>query len=695
MRSLLCTVTFLFVCAPCSSSLLADDNGLVAWWRLDENSAEIALDSASQARDVIKGNFRYIQGTSGTGLKFDGSTTRIIRKAAYAPRLSQAFTVEAWIAPQTYPWNWCGIVNQEKDHKAGYFFGIDAYGHLGLQLAVNGKWMTCTSAEKIPFMEWSYVAATFDASGGIGVYINGKEAGRLPMQGSMELASDVDLEIGRTHKKLPPTDLVRKGVSFPASYSFDGIIDELKIHSRALSARELLETYKVAIPKTKPALEWRKWPQVSSAPRRFGAVYTRLKLYEEWDALWKVHEYPDVLVSFDDLPCKMIFWHGTNYNMNMVTENGRWVGDQSAEGGGKGTIGCNEHMSDKQCRYAHVRIIENNAARVVVHWRYALNDVLYHITNTDPITDWGDWADEYYSIYPDGVAVRHFLIHGSSQAYSITEPASLNQPGERAEDNVDLRAVTLANMEGQTRSYAWDPWPGSGKTAADFSNPLPNANICVVNFKSKYRPFYVYEPGTRIIPYGGGLVETSDFSHFPTWNHWPVSQIPSDGRIASAADRFTSSAITSPEPPMKRRAEDGALEGSFMMGLTNQPLEMLAPLARSWLQAPKLRNLSPAFHDEGYSKHERAYVLRNSSDKPSFLEFELAASKDSPLVNPAFVVKNWGDVNIELKIDGKTIQRGKNFRFGHQVTMEGIDLIVWIKKESAELLMIEFLPVGH
>ena len=132
-----------------------------------------------------------------------------------------------------------------------------------------------------------------------------------------------------------------------------------------------------------------------------------------------------------------------------------------------------------------------------------------------------------------------------------------------------------------------------------------------------------------------------------------------------------------------------------MMGLTNQPLEMLAPLARSWLQAPKLRNLSPAFHDEGYSKHERAYVLRNSSDKPSFLEFELGASKDSPLVNPAFVVKNWGDVNIELKIDGKTIQRGKNFRFGHQVTMEGIDLIVWIKKESAELLMIEFLPVGH
>ena len=50
-----------------------------------------------------------------------------------------------------------------------------------------------------------------------------------------------------------------------------------------------------------------------------------------------------------------------NYNMNLVTENGKWVSDQSAEAGGDKVIGCCEHMSDKQCRYAHVR--------VVVYWR--------------------------------------------------------------------------------------------------------------------------------------------------------------------------------------------------------------------------------------------------------------------------------------------------------------------------------------
>lgn len=145
---------------------------------------------------------------------------------------------------------------------------------------------------------------------------------------------------------------------------------------------------------------------------------------------------------------------------------------------------------------------------------------------------------------------------------------------------------------------------------------------------------------------------------------------------------------------MKRRAEDGTLEGSFIMGLTNQPLEMLALLARSWLRAPDLKNVSRAFINEGYSKQQRAYILHKAVDKPLSLEMEVAASKDSPIVNPAFVVKNWGDANVELKIDQTAIQHSKNFRYGHQVTTEGIDLTVWIKRESVEPLRIEFLPLA-
>jgi len=348
-------------------------------------------------------------------------------------------------------------------------------------------------------------------------------------------------------------------------------------------------------------------------------------------------------------------------------------------------------MSDKQCRYAHVRIIENHDARIVVHWRYALCDVLYNIACTDKETGWGAWADEYYYIYPDGAAVRHFTVRGETGC-SITEPTVLNQPGEKAEDNVDLKAVTLANMEGQTRDYTWDPWPGSGRIAADFDNPVPNANICIVHLKSAYKPFYIYEPRSRIIPYGGGLVELrEEYSHFPTWNHWPVCQAPSDGRFALAPDRVSSSAITSPKS-RKRRTATGE-EGNFIMGLGEKSVSHLVTLALSWLEPSQLKIKNPGFTGGEYRKNERAYFLtREPTCKAEPLVFELLSSEKSPAVNPAFVVKNWGDRNVKLQINGEKIERGRIFRFGHRDTLEGTDLIVWIRKKSTGPLQISLSP---
>jgi len=682
VKAIPCAIFFAAIMALCPFAASADSGDPVAWWKFNAGPGPTAVESMSRIENGIQGNYRFIDGASGTGLKFDGFTTRVRHPAAAAPRLNGAFTFEAWIAPQEYPWNWCAILDQSKNWQDGYFFGIDAYGRVGLLLSVGGRWRECVSERKVPYMAWSHVAATFDPAAGVVLYIDGTAAGTFDVKGKMDTASDTDLLIGRNHQKLPPTDLVRPKVSFPSSYSFDGILDEVKITDRALPARQIEQAFRTGRPKGKLALEWRKWPALPG-PRRFGAVYTRLKFFEEWDALWKVADVPDVVVHFDDLPGKMVFWRGTNYNMNLVTEDGRWVGDQSAEGGGGKVIGCCEHMSDKQCRYAHVRIIENHDARVVVHWRYALVDVLYRIAMTDTVTDWGTWADEFYSIYPDGVAVRHFLIHGARDRYSITEPAALNQPGERAEDNLSMEAAVLANMDGQVRAFSWDPWPGTGAVAADFANPLPNANISVVNFKSNCKPFYVYEPGTRIIPYGGGLKETTDFSRFPTWNHWPVAQLPCDGRMARAADRFTSSAVTSPKPPMKRNT-DGSLEGSFIMGLMTGTVESLSPLARSWLKPPKLDIRSSGFSNQGYCKNERAFRIRCESGKASPLEFELETGERSPLMNPAFVLENWGDGEIVLKIDGVPIPRGKDFRYGHRFTETGTDLIVWLKHASTK-----------
>ena len=667
---------------------------LTCCWSFDSIQKGLVTDEASNVIDTIKGNFELVDGVKGKGLKCDGFTTRIIGQADKAPVISGAFSVEAWVAPQAYPWNWCAIVGQQYDQQRGFYFGIDAEGRIGLDAAVNRVWRECTSNEKIPFMKWSYIAATFDPQNGITLYIDGKKSGYLGVKGYLLNDIKMDLEIARNRHKTVPALLNRAGrVRIPASYSYDGIIDELKIFSVALSPGEILSHYKKFQNHGKPELIWRKLPQISGSNHGFGAFYTNLKYDPDWDRLWKVDKYSDVVVTFDSVKYWMAFWRGTNYNMNMVTPDAKWIADQSAEGGGPETQGCAEHMSDKYDRYSHVRIIENNKARVVIHWRYALTDVTYQIANVDPVTGWGDWTDEYYYIYPDGIAVRHFIIHGKNDDYSITEPAVLSNPGEKPENNIDLDAVTLANTQGLVRTYSNKTWPSDGSPGAEFTNPVPDAVLNMVNVRSTTKPFYIYEPGTTIIPYGGGIKEIDyGYSHFHARNHWPVAQIPCDGRFVLADDRVTSSALTSPEPPMKRRKSESALKGRFILGLTGKPLKDLIPLAKFWINTPGLVIKSEGFASHGFDRNERAFKITEEGAGGKTLNIEIDGSSNSPVFNPAFVVKNWGKGKLNLYSDGKELNDERDFRYALRRTLESTDLIVWMKISRNKKLNLTFKP---
>jgi len=87
-----------------------------------------------------------------------------------------------------------------------------------------------------------------------------------------------------------------------------------------------------------------------------------------------------------------------------------WYGTEFVErrGGEWGLDRYLEPMSDQQCRYAHVRIIHSTPARAIVQWRYApcMRD---YRTNADGGDPWGDWVNEYYTIYPDAISVRHVI----------------------------------------------------------------------------------------------------------------------------------------------------------------------------------------------------------------------------------------------------------------------------------------------
>ena len=174
-------------------------------------------------------------------------------------------------------------------------------------------------------------------------------------------------------------------------------------------------------------------------------------------------------------------------------------------------------MSDKQNRYARVRILESNDARAVIHWHYGLCEVeQYLCAYPDPLTGWADSGDEYFTVYPDGVAVRKEVLWSSNvnKWHEFQETISINGPGVRPEDDINTDALTIGNMKGETTTYSWLPHP-----PAKIDSPS-NPNIQVVNLKSIWKPFQIVSPVKSSFDV---YAADSRYSIFRWWNHWPVA----------------------------------------------------------------------------------------------------------------------------------------------------------------------------
>lgn len=655
-----------------------------AYWRFDEGlgpNHDITQEELSGEDCVISGHKTlWKKGISGTSIEFDGYYSAVTLPFDKAPRIKDGLTLEAWVALGAYPFDWAPVVHQSVWDKSGYYLGVDRDGRVGFHISIDGKWESVVCSDRFDLFRWYHVAAAFDKrSGKIVIYVDGAQKSLKDVsKNNISLAGDEDLMIGLNSQKMPPiAGRIRKG-KWPSLFGIDGLIDEVRIYNVALSSADVSRSYDSFNPdralRDNPDMDERHFPAnpQNEPAEKFGAEYTRLKYYETWDNMWRVSEHPDVVVKFDELPVRFAFWRGLSHGIGLVTENGKWVGDQSSENykelGADAAEGCCEFMSDKQCRHAHVRIIENTDARVVVHWRYGMVDSRYVFPDLDKETGWGDWADEYWTIYPDGVGVRH-LERGWIWADSWVETMFYSEPGTKPEDNVQLEAYTLVNMAGESKTYSWE----DGSPECDLADPI----ISMVNSKSSYKPFNIYPTGSGVKTFGGH----SRNSHFHWWNHFPVSQITSDGRGARAADRAAHSSLVWGTPSTNY----------LMYGLTNKPAVSLINLAKSWNMPASISEAAGCM-SQGYVPQQRAYILTKTS---ASMSFRLLASEGRPVVNPCFVIKNWGgNRSAGVKIGGRPLSKGPDFRQGIVRDTDGTQtMVIWVKSEIIEDVRIAIEPI--
>jgi len=225
-----------------SSFFVTSTAGMVAWWPADGNN-NCLLDGCPGFSDIVGGNngtpvgtVTFAAGEVGQAFSFDGVSSFVNIGTPPTLNITGPITVDAWIKPN--------VVNTYRD----IFDQMSTSLNLGeVQLRINpqgtydffrryvkGSIATqgvSTQTSAVP-ETWQHVAAVYDGSAYY-VYINGvPDPGGGPGTGTLfEYAGETGpgIVIGTT-----------KGV--PAE-TFGGLIDEVEIFNRALSASEIQAMY--------------------------------------------------------------------------------------------------------------------------------------------------------------------------------------------------------------------------------------------------------------------------------------------------------------------------------------------------------------------------------------------------------------------------------------------------------------------
>jgi hypothetical protein len=650
------------------------------WFKFDEGSGDATQESVTKVSSPVLGpRALWKKGISGTALEFDGYHTVVSVPAAKAPAVSGgSLTLEGWFALGSYPWNWAPLVQQGDDD--GYFLGVDSHGYPGFMVKVGGKWEQLSVPSKPPFSDanhlalfrWYYMAGTYSKNDGMmRLYINGKEvAGKSVGRGGIQTAN-ADVRVGKAGILRVPTEGTHD--TLPSEFGVDGLIDEVRVYSVALSSGQVAASFEngnrgPAIINA-PDMQRRKFPALTTNGE-FKAVYTHLPYYETWEDMWRFGDYPDVVVGIDKLPTKFVFWRGVSFIPMIVNDSNQWFTHEFNETGfTPDAPGDCEPMSDKGCWDSHARVIENNPARVVVHWRYRLSNPGHYWANYDA-NGWGDIADWYYYIYPDGVASKVMRCYSSKPDtwHEWDEQIAVLSEGQHPETVISKAPVmTLVDGSGKSTDYDWNPNP-----------PHPQYRgqvIQKIHFTGRFSPFAIQN-------FDGGDVYSGErtwYSVFPSWNHWPTSQANSSGRNSSFPDRAAHSSISHLFWPnhAEQRGKIPFQEKLLMEGMTDLPATALVGLARSWLQAPEVADLSGGT-SQGYDQSHRAYRFTFGATP---LSFHIAASERNPIQNLCFEIRNWKGrrANANLSLNGVAQGPGRNLRQGVNIDTDGTyTLIIWV-----------------
>lgn len=214
--------TYVNVSTINASSVYVDwNNSLIGYWNFDNSTADLSsynnngTNNGADCSKTTLGSILY-------ACRFDGIDDFINISDAASLNLTYAYTIEARIKMAAFS------NNTVLDKDNGYAMGINRTGTI--YVWHNGTVVNSTS--NLSLDTWYYIAATYSGSA-VRLYINGAE--NASSTGTVNSLSQTarDLYIGVNNS----------ANTVAANTYFNGIIDEVRIWNRVLSAREINASY--------------------------------------------------------------------------------------------------------------------------------------------------------------------------------------------------------------------------------------------------------------------------------------------------------------------------------------------------------------------------------------------------------------------------------------------------------------------
>lgn len=198
--------------------------GAVSWWRGEGN----ALDSVGTYHGTLLNGASTASGFVGQGFNFDGIDDQFTAPAGGLPMDSRGRTVELWVRIDTQSVDESFFASYGTVGSEGTAFSL---GRLSNGLPFLSNWGSAiTGSQPLSLGTWHHLAATVESGPLSRLYINGVQvaAGNMPLS----TAHNNNLFY-----------LGRQQGNFGDSRRLDGMVDEVTVYDRALTAAEILSIY--------------------------------------------------------------------------------------------------------------------------------------------------------------------------------------------------------------------------------------------------------------------------------------------------------------------------------------------------------------------------------------------------------------------------------------------------------------------